>query len=43
MVARDRDFKDVAQEKVVALPEKLEITGIDDGTYFLQSLSIDNS
>ena len=43
MLARDRDFKDVVQEKVVASSEKLEITGIDDGTYFLQSLSIDDS
>jgi hypothetical protein len=41
MLAKDRDFKDVVQEKVITPLEKLEITGIDDGTYFLQSLSID--
>ena len=42
MLANDRDFKDVVQEKVIKPSEELEITGIDDGTYFLQSLSIDN-
>ena len=42
MLAMDRHFKDVVQEKVIKPSEKLEMTGIDDGTYFLQSLSIDN-
>lgn len=42
MLAKDQDFKDVVQEKVIAPLEKLEITGMDDGTYFLQSSSIDN-
>ena len=42
LLANDRDFKDVVQEKVIKPSEELEITGIEDGTYFLQSLSIDN-
>jgi hypothetical protein len=42
MLARDKDIKDVVQEKLIKPSETLEITGIEDGTYYWQSLSIDD-
>jgi hypothetical protein len=42
LLARDKDFKDVVQEKLIKPLETLEITGIEDGHYYLQSLSIDD-
>ncbi|MDH4266749.1 MAG: FecR domain-containing protein, partial [Deltaproteobacteria bacterium] len=42
LLARERDFKDVVQEKLIRPSETLEMTGIEDGTYYLQSLSIDD-
>jgi len=41
MLARDEDFKNVVKEKVIGPGQSLEIVGVEDGTYFLQSRSID--
>ena len=41
MLARDKTFKGVIKEKVIKPDEKLKIVGIEDGSYFLQSRTID--
>jgi hypothetical protein len=41
MLARDREFKDVVKEMTIRPEETLDIVGVEDGTYFLQSRSID--
>ena len=43
MLARDKTFKDVLKNKVIKPQETLKIVGVEDGTYFLQSRSIDDS
>jgi hypothetical protein len=42
MLARDITFKDVVKNKVISPQEPLKVDGIEDGTYFLQSRSIDD-
>ena len=42
MVARDKTFKDVVKNEVIAPQDILKILGIDDGTYFLQSRAIND-
>jgi len=42
MLARDNTFKDVVKNKVIKPRETLKIVGVEDGTYFLQSRSIDD-
>lgn len=41
MLARDSSFKDVVKEKTVDPGGTLQVVGVDDGVYFLGSLSID--
>ena len=41
MLARDKFFNDVVKNKVIKPQETLKIVGLEDGTYFLQSRSID--
>ncbi len=41
MLARDADLKDVVKSKIIDPHETLNITGINDGMYYLQSRSID--
>jgi hypothetical protein len=43
MLARDKAFKDVVKNKVITPQETLKIVGVEDGTYFLQSRSIDDT
>lgn len=40
-LTRDRDGKDIVYENFVEPNEKVEIQSMDDGTYFLHALSID--
>jgi hypothetical protein len=42
MLARDNTFKDVVKEKVIKPEASLQIIGVNDGTYYLQSRSIDD-
>ena len=42
MLARDKSFKDVVKNNVIQPQDTLKIVGIEDGTYYLQSRSIDN-
>ncbi len=42
MLARDNAFKDVVKEKVIKPEASLQIVGVQDGTYYLQSRSIDD-
>lgn len=42
VLAKDRDVKDVVKERIIGPQDTFEITEIADGTYFLQSSSIDN-
>ena len=41
MLAKDGEFKDVIKERVLKPEEELTIVGVEDGSYFLQSRSID--
>ena len=43
MLARDKTFKDVLKNKVITPQETLTIVGVEDGPYFLQSRSIDDT
>ena len=40
MLARDKTFRDVVQNKVINPQETLKIVGVEDGTYYLQSRAI---
>jgi hypothetical protein len=42
MLARDKEFKVLIRNKVIKPYDRLQIGGIEDGTYFLQSRSIDD-
>ena len=42
MIARDQTFKDVVVDRVVGPKDTPRIIGIDDGTYYLQTRSIDD-
>jgi hypothetical protein len=42
MLARDGTFKDMVKNKVIKPQETLTIEGVEDGTYFLQSRSIND-
>jgi hypothetical protein len=42
MLAGDKAFKDVVKNTVIKPQETLKIVGVEDGTYFLQSRSIDD-
>ncbi len=42
MLARDKTFKDVVKNNVIKPQDTLEIVGVEDGTYYLQSRSIDH-
>jgi hypothetical protein len=42
MIARDQTFKDVVVDRVVGPQDTPRIIGIDDGTYYLQTRSIDD-
>jgi hypothetical protein len=42
MLARDRAFKDVVADRVVGPQDPPRISGIGDGTYYLQTRSIDD-
>jgi len=42
MLARDKSFKDVVKNNVIQPQDALKIVGVEDGTYYLQSRSIDN-
>jgi hypothetical protein len=42
VLSRDREFKDVFREKIIAPDETFKVLDIDDGTYFLQTNSIDD-
>ena len=41
ILAKDQSMKDVIADKVTGPEGTVEVSGIDDGTYFLQSLGID--
>jgi hypothetical protein len=41
MVALDRDNKDIVQEKVIRTGEAMDISGLQDGVYYLFTQSID--
>jgi len=41
MLARDSGFKDLVKDKVIGPDQLLEIVGVNDGMYYLTSLSID--
>jgi hypothetical protein len=41
ILAKDGDFKDTAREMLFSPSETFTVYNLDDGTYFLQSLSID--
>lgn len=41
MLTRDPDAKDIVKERVIRPDEALDIIGVDDGLYYLRSLSID--
>jgi hypothetical protein len=43
MLARDKTFKDVIKDKVIDPQETLKIVGVEDGIYYLQSRSIDDT
>ncbi len=43
MLARDTLLKDVVKEKVITPQDILQIVGVDDGTYYLQTRSIDKT
>jgi hypothetical protein len=43
MLAKDKTFKDVVKNKVITSQETLKIVGVEDGPYFLQSRSIDDT
>lgn len=43
MLARDKTFKDLVKNKVITPQETLTIVGVEDGPYFLQSRSIDDT
>ncbi|MBN1445324.1 MAG: FecR domain-containing protein [Candidatus Omnitrophica bacterium] len=40
-LAKDKDIKDIVREKVIAPQETFEIRDVEDGTYFIQTASID--
>jgi hypothetical protein len=40
-MAKDRDGKEIVYENIVEPNEKVEIQGMDDGTYFLHVVSVD--
>ena len=42
MLAKDNIFKDVVKDKVIQPEDALQMVGVEDGTYFLQSRSIDD-
>ena len=42
MLARDKTFMDVVENQIIKPQETLKIEGVEDGTYFLQSRSIDD-
>jgi hypothetical protein len=42
MIARDQSYKDVVVDRVIGLQESPRIIGIDDGSYYLQTRSIDD-
>ncbi len=42
VLSRDRECKDIFREKIIAPAETFQVLDIDDGTYFLQSNSIDD-
>jgi LysM repeat protein len=42
MLTRDEDAKDVVKEKVITPDQTLGIVGVDDGAYYLRSLTINN-
>ncbi len=41
MLTRDPEAKDIVREKLMKPDESLDIIGVDDGMYYLRSLSID--
>lgn len=41
VLANDREIKDILKEKVIGTQDVFEITNVEDGTYFMQSTSID--
>jgi hypothetical protein len=41
LLSKDEDGRNVVQEKIIRSAETLEIAGIENGTYYLQSRSID--
>jgi hypothetical protein len=43
MLTRDRDARDVVKDRVIRPDERLDIIDVDDGSYFLRSLSIDDT
>ena len=43
LLSRDAESKDIALEKVIAADKPLEISGLDDGEYYLSCSSIDNA
>lgn len=42
MLAKDGDFKDILRERIIKPGDPFKIFEVDDGTYFLQVLSIDD-
>jgi hypothetical protein len=42
VLARDRGIKNIANEKVIGTQDTFKITDLEDGTYFMQSNSIDS-
>jgi hypothetical protein len=42
VIARDRDIKNIAKEEVIGTQDTFKMTDVEDGTYFMQSNSIDN-
>ncbi len=42
MLARDKVFKDVVKNNIIQPQASLKIMGVEDGTYYLQSRSIDD-
>ncbi|MGQ9695119.1 MAG: FecR domain-containing protein [Thermodesulfobacteriota bacterium] len=41
-LAKDKDIKDIVQEKIISPTEKFSLRDMEDGLYYLQSISIDD-
>ena len=42
LLARDREVRDIVTERVIAPQDTFDLATVEDGTYYLQSASVDN-